>query len=293
VSKSSPYPRHLADARQMGFVSQSIQRALDVIEMLSRPAVAHGMTLTELAESLDLPKSTTVRLLANLEMRGFVEQDGLRRYRIGMRLFSIGGQALANSHLRTAARPYLEDLTSRIGESTYLGVLDMDQVLYVDRIESPQPVKSLSPIGSHRPLNATAVGKVLLAYLDRATARELLGRRGMAARTSRTTTELDELLRQLDEIAETGLAVDIGEWDDGLTCIAAPIFDRGGKVTAALGVSGPSWRLSEQRFDEVFRLLARNAAEVSRELGHRPGGAPEDGSETDDSETDSSETGEQ
>jgi DNA-binding IclR family transcriptional regulator len=257
----------LVAARSMGFLSQSIQRALDVIETLSTEAPERGYTLTELSQALDLPKSTTTRLLANLEMRGWVQQDGLRRYRVGMRLFTIGGRALANSHLRKTARPYLEDLSQRVGESAYLGVMDMDQVLYVDRIESPQPVKALSPIGSHRPLNATAMGKVFLAFMDRAEADHLLDKTGFSTRTGKTVVDRAQLHRQLDAISQSGFAMDVGEWDEGLTCVAAPVRARDGSVQAALGVSGPSWRLSGDRYEEVSRLLSRAAEAVSEEMG--------------------------
>lgn len=253
-------------AGSLGFLSQSIQRSLDVIETLSA-APEFGYTLTELSEELNLPKSTVTRLLANLEVRGFVDQDALRRYRIGMRLFTIGGRALANSNLRISARPYLEDLSQRVGESAYLGVLDMDHVLYVDRIESPQPVKALSPIGSHRPINATAMGKVLLAFMEREKAVGLLERTGFASRTPKTVDSPDEFLRQLDAVRQSGFAIDVGEWDEGLTCLGAPVRARSGEVVAAIGVSGPSWRLSGDRYGEVSRLLTRAAESVSKDIG--------------------------
>ncbi|MEV0732637.1 MULTISPECIES: IclR family transcriptional regulator [Polymorphospora] len=247
-------------------MSQSIQRALDVLETLSTEAPEVGQTLTELADRLGLPKSTVARVLFNLESRGFVEQDGLRRYRVGMRLFSIGGQALANSHLRVTSRPYLEDLTLRVGESSYLGVLDMQQVLYVDRIESPQPVKLLSPIGSHRPVNATAMGKALVAWMDETDVRRLLKRTGMASRTRHTVTELDAFVEGLERIRADGVAVDVGEWDEGLTCVAAPVRSSNGAVVGALGISGPSWRLSGEQLKDATRLLAKAVADLGTEL---------------------------
>jgi DNA-binding IclR family transcriptional regulator len=265
-----------ASPKKLGFLSQSIQRALDVIEALSAPEAADGLTLTELAQVLEIPKSTAVRLLANLEIREFVEQDAARRYRIGMRLFSIGGRALSQSHLRATARPFLEDLTLRVGESTYLGILDLDKVLYIDRIESPQPVMALSPIGSHRPANSTAIGKVLLAGMGREQAEGLLAREGLTRRTAHTVVDRGQLLEQLDEIAEAGFAIDVGEWDEGLTCLAAPIHNRFGTVVAALGVSGPSWRVSAERVPEVSGLLIAAAQGIERELRPRETADPEE-----------------
>lgn len=267
MESGSPGP---TPSKGSSMVSQSIQRALDVIETLSTKAPRFGMTLTELAAELELPKSTVTRILGNLEMRGFVEEDALRRFRVGIRLFTIGGQALANSNLRSTARPFLEDLSARVGESAYLGMIDMDHVLYIDRIESPQPVKSLSPIGSHRPLNATAMGKVLLSQMPRQEALNLLSAAPLSSRTPRTVSNIDELMTQLEEIARTGVAVDVGEWDDGLTCIAAPLRGADRSVVGSLGVSGPSWRMNESRWNDVSRILLQCADEVSCQLGYSP-----------------------
>jgi DNA-binding IclR family transcriptional regulator len=248
----------------LGYVSQQIQRALDVIESIADSP--RGLTLTELADALDLPKSSVLRLVANLEMRHYVEQDQNNRYRIGLRLFSIGGGALADNILRTSARPYLEELALRVGESTYLAILDQEQALYIDRIESPMPVRSHSPIGSHRPLQITAVGKVMLAGMNREVAGEIVRRR--AELDSLPLLPADEVQQHLQRVANDGYAIDIGEYDEGLTCIAAPIRNGQGEVIAALGVSGPSWRITDDRVPAVVGLLTENARGVSRELGY-------------------------
>lgn len=246
--------------RRFGYVSQQIQRALDVLEALS--ASDQGLTLSELSEALDLPKSSTVRLLANLEMRSFIEQDDMRRYRIGLHLFSIGGRALAGSQLRVLARPSLEQIAQYIGESTYLAIPDQGQALYIDRIESPMPVTAQSPIGSHRPLHATAVGKVLLASMEADEVDDILSR-GMAAVTSKTLTDPDLLRKQLVSIARDGYAIDYGEFDEGLTCLAAPIRDFRGLAVAAIGLSGPAWRLNGDRLSLATQLLIEHSAGIS------------------------------
>jgi IclR family KDG regulon transcriptional repressor len=248
----------------LGYVSQQIQRALDVVEAIAE--APRGLTLTEVAEALNLPKSSALRLVANLEMRHYVEQDQNNRYRIGLRVFSIGGKALADNILRTCARPYLEDLAIKLGESTYLAILDQDQALYIDRIESPMPVRSHSPIGSHRPLQITAVGKVMLAGMDPEKAAVLVERRaGIDSVPHMTRSELEQRLQRINV---DGYAIDIGEYDEGLTCIAAPIRDDDASVCAALGVSGPSWRINEERVPSVVGLLLANARAISRELGY-------------------------
>jgi len=273
---SSPVGDSATGPNGLGYLSQQIQRALDVIEAIAE--APRGLTLTELAEELGLPKSSVLRLVANLEMRRYVEQDQNNRYRIGLRVFSIGGRALADNILRTCARPYLEDLALRVGESTYLAILDQEQALYIDRIESPMPVRSHSPIGSHRPLPITAVGKVLLAGMGPAAAAETL--RSQAELGSLAQPAPDDLDQRLRRIAAEGYAIDVGEYDEGLTCLAAPIRDGHGDVVAALGVSGPSWRITDDRLPAVVGLLIENALGVSRELGHEGSAETEDGETT-------------
>lgn len=265
-------PRAAADGRGssdtqvagLAYVSQQIQRALDVMDAIADSP--RGLTLTELADKLGLPKSSALRLVANLEMRRYVEQDQHNRYRIGLRVFSIGGQALADNTLRTCARPYLEDLSIKVGESTYLAILDQDQALYIDRIESPMPVRAHSPIGSHRPLQITAVGKVMLAGLTPDAAASLVQRRAEVDSLPKISPK--ELEQRLQRINADGYAIDIGEYDEGLTCIAAPIKSGNGEVVGALGVSGPSWRVTEERLPSVIGMLLENARGISRELGY-------------------------
>jgi len=255
--------------RGFGYLSQAIQRALDVLEILAGPPVANrGLTLTELSASLSLPKSTTLRLLANLEARGLVEQDDSRRYRIGLRLFSIGSQALAGNDVRRQARPYLEELAYKVGESAYLAILDQDHALYIDRIESPQPVLKMSPIGSHRPLHATAVGKVLMSSLDPEVVEGIISRTGLPALTPNTVTDPEVLKDRLELIRQRAFDVEHGEYSEALTCMAAPIRDATSRVVAAIGLSGPSWRLEDERLVAAITALGESARSISRELGH-------------------------
>lgn len=253
----------------LGYVSQSIQRVLDVLEALAEPSAADGLTLTALSAKVGLPKSTTLRLLANLELRGFVEQGADRRYHIGLPLFSIGAQAVQGSSLRRRARPYLEELAYAVGESTYLAIRHQDEVLYIDRIESPQPVRAVSPIGAHRPLHATAVGKVLMASMDPHQVEGIVARRGLTAVTEFTLTDMPALLERLEEVRKRDYDLDFGEYSRELTCCAAPLRDAEGKVVAAIGISGPAWRITEERVPQVIAELKKSARAISAELGYQ------------------------
>jgi len=264
-------PEREPEFKGLGYLSQSIQRALDVLEALALPSSVDGLTLTALSAKLGLPKSSTVRLLANLEVRGFVEQDADRRYHIGLPLFSIGAQAVVGNGLRRRVHPYLEELAYTVGESTYLAIRHQDEALYIDRIESPQPVRAVSPIGAHRPLHATAVGKVLLANLDAKEVELILARRGLEPITEYTITSMDALQERLMQIRTDDFDIDYGEYDRNLTCAAAPIRDAGGNVVAAIGLSGPAWRISTERVPDVVSSLRNTARAISAELGYQAG----------------------
>lgn len=261
-------------AARGGYISQTIQRAFDVLEDIASQDARGGLTLTELSNRLKLPRPTTLRLLANLETRGFVEQDAARRFHIGLPLFSIGAQSLVTNDLMRCARPYLEDLALKVGESTYLAIVHHDEVLYVDRIESPQPARAVSPIGSHRPLHSTAVGKVLLAGMSPEQVDGIISRIGLPPRTWRTITNPGVLRERLAEISANGYDVDQGEYDEGLTCGAAPIRDPNGRLVAALGLSGPSWRIGQDRLSHVLAALCNTACSISAELNHKQTLAP-------------------
>jgi DNA-binding IclR family transcriptional regulator len=268
VTQDSPERSQVA-YKGLGYISQNIQRVLDVLEVLAEFSAVDGLTLTALSARLGLPKSTTLRLLANLEIRGFVEQDGDRRYHIGLPLFSIGAQAVQGSGLRRRVRPYLEELAYAVGESTYLAIRHQDGVLYIDRIESPQPVRAVSPIGSHRPLHATAVGKVLMANMDGPEVEGIVARRGLAPVTEYTITDMPTLLERLEQVRRDDYDLDFGEYNNELTCSAAPLRDAEGKVVAAIGISGPAWRITEARVPKVISELTKSARAISAELGYR------------------------
>lgn len=254
--------------RELGYVSQVLQRAIDVLEVVSE--APEGCTLTELSAVLGIPKSSALRLLANLELRGLVEQDQLRRFRLGMRMFTLGSRWLGHSQLRGYTRPHLEELSHKTGENTCMAILDQDQVFYLDRIEPSRPARSVPLIGSHQPLHATAVGKVLLANLPKQVAAQMLARREMQAVTAKTVTDRRVLERQLPMVAKRDCAVEVGEFQEGLTCLGVPIRDGLGTVVAALGLSGPSWRLSQERTNEAISLMRAAAAQISDQLGRQP-----------------------
>ncbi|WP_322099369.1 IclR family transcriptional regulator [Goekera deserti] len=244
---------------------QSLERAFLLLELM---AEAGGeVALSRLAAESGLPLSTIHRLVRTLVARGYVRQLPSRRYVLGPRLVHLGESAARR--LSTWAQPHLSRLVDSTGETANLAMLDGDRVVYVAQVPSRHSMRMFTEVGRRVHLHCTGVGKVLLAQLPPATARELLVRGGMPARTPATVTDPDRLLAQLPGIAGQGHAVDDGEQETGVRCVAVPV--PGGPLMTALSVSGPEGRVTLADVPRIVALLSEAAAALAAELGEEAG----------------------
>ena len=246
---------------------QSLDRAFLLLELM---ADAGGeVAISRLAADSGLAVSTIHRLVRTLVGRGYVRQLPSRRYVLGPRLIHLG--EFASRMLATWAQPHLTRLVDVIGETANLAMLDGDRVVYAAQVPSRHSMRMFTEVGRRVHRHCTGVGKVLLAQLPPETARELLVQGGMPARTELTVTDPDELLCQLPAIADQGYAVDDGEQETGVRCVAVPV--PGGSAAGAISVSGPAGRLGLDAVSRAVPLLQSAAAALATELG-RDGGRP-------------------
>jgi DNA-binding IclR family transcriptional regulator len=242
---------------------QSVDRALGILEVLARTGESG---VTEIALELGVHKSTAFRLVATLEAHRLVEQTSDRgRYRLGMGILRLAGATTARLDLVQEARPISRQLAADTGETVNLAVLSESSALYLDQVAGSSALQSHNWVGQHIPLHATSNGKVLLCGLDDAGLDAVLGT--LATYTPHTITGRAELREELDRVREQGYAVAIDELEVGLTAVAAPIRNAHGDVVASMSVSGPSFRLPEERVAEVVRQVKGAALEVSHRLG--------------------------
>lgn len=242
---------------------QSVDRALTILETLARSGEAG---VTDLAAALEVHKSTAFRLVATLESHGLVEQiDGRGKYRLGIGLLRLAGATTARLDVVQEARPISRKLAADTGETVNVSVLADRSALYLDQVAGSSALQSHNWVGQHIPLHATANGKVLLLALDDDQQGEMLGR--LQAYTDSTITTRDKLRKELAQVREQGYAVAVDELEVGLAAIAAPIHNAHGDVIASMSVSGPTFRLTEARIDEIIPPLVDAAAEVSHRLG--------------------------
>lgn len=239
---------------------QSLDRAIDLLELIADTGAPQP--LSALATASGLPAPTTHRLLRALVRRGYARQDASRHYTLGARMIHLGdaaGKLLAGWAAHRLAE--LRDLT---GETANLALLDGDEVVYVAQAPSRHQMRMCTEPGRRFPPHCTAVGKALLADLPGEQAREIIARTGLAARTPNTVTEAAGLLRQLEAIRRRGYAVDEGEQEVGVRCLAVTIPN--GPLRSAISVSGPAARLTSRQARAYVPALRRAAAHLGETL---------------------------
>ncbi|HIY39571.1 MAG TPA: IclR family transcriptional regulator [Candidatus Nocardiopsis merdipullorum] len=258
---------------------QSIERAAAILRLLA--SGPHGLGLTEISRSLELPKGTALGILRTLQHVGFVEQDpDSSRYRLGGGMLSLGTRYLDGNELRTRALNWADTLASRSGESVRIGTLHKHQVLVVHHVFRPDATQQILDVGTLLPLHATAVGKALMAFDPLAVPEETLAPAeadrapvSLPSFTKHTITSFEVLTSQLAKIRDDGWSWEAEELVDGEVSIAAPIKDRRSMTVGAIGVRGAVERLrdSEGVPDMEQVSYVRDAARaISRDLGMSP-----------------------
>lgn len=244
--------------------SASLRRALVVLEHVRD----HGnLTLTQLAEAVELPKSTVLRLTAPLIETRLLERDRKSgAYRLGHGALRLGQAYLATLDLRAVAAEESHRLMSEVRETVHLVVYDPPHVVYIDKVENQANVRMASRIGSRGPLHCTAVGKAILAWQPEEAVAEVVAA-GLPERTRYTITDPVKLRAELAGIRRRGYAVDDRENEPEVRCVAAPIFNHHDAVTAAISVSGLTSRITAARVRDLGPLVAGAAARISRKLG--------------------------
>ena len=242
---------------------QSVGRVLDLLEIVADAGGQIG--LSELATRSGLPLPSIHRLVRTMVARGYMRQLPNRRYALGARLIPLG-QA-AGTMLGTWAQPVLTELVDALGESANLAVLDHDAVMYIGQVPSRHAMRMFTEPGRRVPVHCTGVGKALLAQLPDDAVRALLARAGMPAQTPNTITDPEAMLAELAGIRRAGYALDEGEQEIGVRCVAVPV--RSALGTLGISVSGPAPRMTTELVDRAVPLLREAGERLSAELGER------------------------
>ena len=248
--------------------NQSLDRAIRLLERLAE--AEQGVSLTDLSQQLGLAPATTHRLLNTFEKLDFIQQDEeLGLWFIGVRAFIVGSAFLNRRDFVATARPYMHRLMEQSGETVNLAVLDKGEAVFISQVESHELMRMIVNLGSRTPVHASGVGKALLAVLPEYEVTKILHKSGLERITEKTIDTPAKLRTDLHETRRRGYAIDDEEHAIGLRCVAATLHDEFGEPLAALSVSGPKARITDQRLLELGAMVANVAATITKALGGR------------------------
>jgi IclR family pca regulon transcriptional regulator len=244
---------------------EALGRGLRILEAFTEKAPS--LSLTEIATTVGLDKSTVFRFAYTLEKLGYLVRDPeTKRYRPGLRALRLGFTTLNSLGLREIAHPYLKALSDQTGETTNMTVRDGREVVYIARYSTRQIIGINLHVGSRLPVYCTSMGKAQLADLSRDELGDILGEGPYPLMGPNTLSTLDALVAELEKVRQQGYAINDEELAAGLRSVAAPIRDCDGKIVAAINISVPSARVSRLELETELAPLVQNTA---REICYR------------------------
>jgi IclR family transcriptional regulator, KDG regulon repressor len=245
---------------------QSLSRGLEILDLMANRG---GETsVTEAARFLGVDRSTSSRLMATLESRGYLDQDvETHRFRLGTKLIHLSNILLQSLNLGTIGHEEVRALVEQTGEGAQLAILGGTSAVFIDHADGRERLTINTNVGDHDPLHCTAIGRALLSGLSDAEVRDLLTRTDLERYTPRTVVSISEIVDRLGIVRRQGYAFDDEERYAGVQCVAAPVYDHTARVVAAIGISGPTPRMIRA----TERALAEAVRAASRQLSSRLG----------------------
>lgn len=247
------------------YVIPNLRNACDILKLLGTSK--DGFKVADIARTLGLPVTTTLRIMATLQLEGFVRKvEG--RFELGPVLIHLGNASLAGTEIREAALPVLQQLTQTTEETSHLAIPCDNRALIVAVQDSPHPLRAASRPGYLAELHCSSTGKIFLAFLHQARLAEWFSRKESTRRTPHTLTTFAEIKRETELTRKRGYSLDNEEYHPGVRCLAAPVFGSDGHVVAALGITAATVRFSKERIPEFAAKVTTAAAELARSLGY-------------------------
>jgi len=258
-----PAPRDAASPLER-YVIPNLRNACRIMKLLAEKT--DGLKAAEIARRLGIPVTTTLRIMATLQLEGYArKQEG--RFELGPVLIHLGNASLAGTEIRTAALPVLQSLTARTDETSHLAVPCDDRSLIVAVQDSPHPLRAASRPGFLAELHCSSTGKTFLAFLHYDRLARLYAKARLTRRTAHTRTTLAEIQKEIELTRKRGFAVDDEEFNLGVRCLAAPVYSSDGTVVAAIGITAASVRFTRERIPEFAVAVRSSADELSGHLG--------------------------
>jgi len=247
------------------YVIPNLRNACRIMKLLGD--AEDGMKSADIARRLKIPVTTTLRIMTTLHLEGLVRKHGAQ-YELGPVLIRLGNSALANTEIRALSLPVLDKLTASTDETSHLAIPCDGRSLIVAVQDSPHPLRAASRPGFLAELHCSSTGKTFLAFLYKDRLKELYGTAMLTKRTPLTKTTLAELTDDAEATLKRGYGLDNEEFNPGVRCLAAPVFDADGTVIAAVGITASKTRFTERRIPEMAAKVQAAATELSGLLGH-------------------------
>ncbi len=245
----------------------NLERALHILEIIADRS--DGMTMSEAAAALEIPRNSAFRILTTLLTHQYVlREESTGRFRLSGKLLGLGCKGTGSDRVLQYCLDLLPQLRDATGETALVGRLIDDSGVVLQQSPSKYPIKVQVELGVRFPLHTAAPAKAILAWTDHASRESMLLGMKFQKFTAKTITSPKTFAQSLQECRDAGYATDVGEEVDGITCIAAPVFDFHSAPIAAIWITGPDMRLPKKRIPEVGEIVASHALELSRRLGY-------------------------
>lgn len=248
-------------------IIQSVERALTILDLFNDQA--KELKITDISKQMGLSKSTLHSLLKTLQLHGYIDQNPENgKYRLGMKLVERGHFVVGSMDIRQKAKGWLTELSRNTGQTTHLGILDGHEGVYIEKIEGRLAAIAYSRIGRRLPVHATAIGKVLIAWLGDAELKALLEGYQYTPFTPTTITSREALLEILAQTRARGYALDSEENEQGVRCVAVPVWNHESRVIAALSLSTLTSRVDDDELAHYRLQLEEAGRQLSKALGY-------------------------
>ena len=247
------------------YLIPNLWRAIDVLEFLAREP--EGKTISEVVEATEIPTNSVFRILRTLTARGYVVQKH-KRYEVSSRLFALGAQAIAEESIFEKTFPVMRELRDTVKETVLLGKLLEGSGVILEQIPGQYPVKVVVEVGLRFPIHSSAPGKAILAYLPKKEQEDLLKGYVFTPRTAATIRNKTDFMTELEKVRDRGIAYDMEESDEGVRCVCCPILNSHSYPLAAIWITGPSSRFTDESFSEYGETLKQAALGISQSLGY-------------------------
>jgi len=250
----------MSDTVDKKILNTSVEKAFKILDCFSTDKIELGVT--EIARLMSTNKSAVYRMLATMEALNVIQQNPENeKYRLGLKLFELGQKVSIHKNFISKARPYMEELVKRAGETAHLAICRNQKVYFLDKVVGRHDLQINSQIGSEKPLHCTGLGKIMLAFGIQ-DYHKTVAQLELETVTSNTITNQQKLIQEIENIKRNGFALDMEENEIGLVCVAVPVFGVNGKFIAAISTSGPSARFNKNEIKTYTGDLKHTAEQL-------------------------------